>query len=239
MPRRKTFEKFYFAACLAVSMLSCQIMPGEGQLKCDEQPCPADMYCRASDLRCYSEDGFPSGDSGVGPDGGGQDAESDRTNGTDTEIDTGEFGDACPSDDLKTSPGKCGCGVPDVDGDGDGVLDCEDECPFDETKTHAGPCGCDDKCVEECIEVKENESAIIACDEGVILSVKTGKFGDLEGYCDSVLPPLTSCQTDSPLGPIQDACEGKTECLVEADKVLYGEQCTRRRHYLVVEYICS
>ena len=29
----------------------------------------------------------------------------------------------------KTEPGLCGCGVPDVDSDGDGAFDCEDPCP--------------------------------------------------------------------------------------------------------------
>ena len=37
--------------------------------------------------------------------------------------------DLCPSDPAKTLPGVCGCGVADVDSDGDGVLDCLDNCP--------------------------------------------------------------------------------------------------------------
>jgi hypothetical protein len=36
----------------------------------------------------------------------------------------GDLCDACPSDPLKQSPGDCGCGVPDIDADGDGVSDC-------------------------------------------------------------------------------------------------------------------
>lgn len=43
--------------------------------------------------------------------------------------------DLCPNDDKKLEPGICGCGVPDVDSDGDGRLDCEDDCPQDETNT--------------------------------------------------------------------------------------------------------
>lgn len=38
--------------------------------------------------------------------------------------------DACPNDPLKSSsPGVCGCGVPDVDTDSDTVMDCIDNCP--------------------------------------------------------------------------------------------------------------
>jgi hypothetical protein len=37
--------------------------------------------------------------------------------------------DGCPTDPNKTAPGACGCGVPDVDTDSDGVPDCVDNCP--------------------------------------------------------------------------------------------------------------
>lgn len=52
--------------------------------------------------------------------------------------------DLCPSDPHKVSPGVCGCGVPDVDTDADGVLDCQDKCPNDATKIEPGDCGCRD-----------------------------------------------------------------------------------------------
>ncbi|MBI3757895.1 MAG: thrombospondin type 3 repeat-containing protein [Deltaproteobacteria bacterium] len=50
--------------------------------------------------------------------------------------------DQCPNDPNKIEPGLCGCGVPDVDSDGDGVLNCLDGCPADPKKTTAGICGC-------------------------------------------------------------------------------------------------
>jgi hypothetical protein len=55
---------------------------------------------------------------------------------------TGLPADACPDDPDKTAPGVCGCGVPDVDTDNDGVMDCVDQCPEDPAKTEPGACGC-------------------------------------------------------------------------------------------------
>ena len=53
--------------------------------------------------------------------------------------------DGCPDDADKTDPGMCGCGVPDVDGDGDGYMDCPgiDDCPDNYYKIEEGVCGCD------------------------------------------------------------------------------------------------
>ena len=50
--------------------------------------------------------------------------------------------DGCPDDDDKTEPGICGCGVSDVDTDGDAAADCNDGCPQDAGKTTPGICGC-------------------------------------------------------------------------------------------------
>jgi hypothetical protein len=49
------------------------------------------------------------------------------SNGTQTDADedgVGDDCDDCPSDGLKSSPGTCGCGIADVDPDGDGVIQC-------------------------------------------------------------------------------------------------------------------
>jgi hypothetical protein len=50
--------------------------------------------------------------------------------------------DYCPTDPQKTEPGVCGCGVADLDGDGDAALDCNDACPADAKKVAPGACGC-------------------------------------------------------------------------------------------------
>jgi len=51
--------------------------------------------------------------------------------------------DGCVDDPNKDKPGVCGCGVPDIDTDGDGTLDCLDGCPHHASKTTPGVCGCD------------------------------------------------------------------------------------------------
>lgn len=50
--------------------------------------------------------------------------------------------DSCPNDPEKTSPGLCGCGIPDDNTDGDSVPDCRDACPTDPNKNRPGMCGC-------------------------------------------------------------------------------------------------
>jgi hypothetical protein len=60
------------------------------------------------------------------------------------------FGDACeacPGDPNKTEPGVCGCGISDVDQDGDGLI-CDDPCPLDPTNDVDGDgiCGGVDVC---------------------------------------------------------------------------------------------
>jgi hypothetical protein len=58
-----------------------------------------------------------------------------------------ECGDNCPNDPFKTEPGLCGCGIPDVDSDGDTVPDCNDQCPGrDDTRDF------DNNGVPDCIE---------------------------------------------------------------------------------------
>ena len=64
-----------------------------------------------------------------------------------------KFPDQCPDDSNKTKPGMCGCGVEDIDQDGDGFIDgCgeggeikifPDRCPDDPQKQNPGICGCD------------------------------------------------------------------------------------------------
>ena len=49
--------------------------------------------------------------------------------------------DGCPTDGLKAEPGVCGCGVPDTDEDGNGVVDCLESPEFDFCSLDSGVCG--------------------------------------------------------------------------------------------------
>jgi len=50
--------------------------------------------------------------------------------------------DLCPDDPDKTEPGICGCGVADLDSDGDGVPDCVDQCPDSADGAAVDSAGC-------------------------------------------------------------------------------------------------
>ena len=85
----------------------------------------------------------------------------------------GDACDGCPADLAKALAGTCGCGVPDVDmdgnwqldcleivdSDGDGVPDDLDGCPSDANKTSPGVCGCG------AVEQDTNANGIVDCIE--------------------------------------------------------------------------
>ncbi|MBN4076577.1 thrombospondin type 3 repeat-containing protein, partial [Gemmatimonas aurantiaca] len=54
--------------------------------------------------------------------------------------------DSCPADSNKYSPGECGCGTPDLDSDGDGVLDCNDICQGEDDRLDTDADGIPDGC---------------------------------------------------------------------------------------------
>lgn len=72
--------------------------------------------------------------------------------------------DQCPNDPDKILPDVCGCGVADLDSDGDGLFDCQELCPDDPYKTEPGACGCgvddidsDNDGVEDCLDGCPND----------------------------------------------------------------------------------
>jgi len=87
-------------------------------------------------------------------------------------------GDKCKKDPDKTEPGVCGCGVPDIDTDGDGILDCQDGCPLDGSKQSPGICGCgvsdttdtDHDGKPDCIDNDNDDDGCIDKNDPVILS---------------------------------------------------------------------
>jgi hypothetical protein len=74
-------------------------------------------------------------------------------NDAQTDADADGLGDACdgcPNDPSKQTPGICGCGIPDLDRDGNGVADCLElpPCIFTSLliRAEAEGCDCDDDC---------------------------------------------------------------------------------------------
>jgi len=80
-----------------------------------------------------------------------------------------EVEDLCPTDPDKTAPGECGCNVPDIDEDKDGVYACNDQCDKDPNKTEPGECGCgveEGECVVEKIQLYKGWNLIGYPNEG-------------------------------------------------------------------------
>lgn len=118
---------------------------------------------------------------------------SDRDAGPCT-IDSDEDGtpdceDACREDPAKTAPGACGCGIPDVDADGDGFFGCAGmlrDCDDDDGDVFPGAtevCGAtDDDCDER-------------VDEGIPGACRSGcSDGTREALTDLTLyPTVAAC----------------------------------------------
>jgi len=129
--------------------------------------------------------------------------------------------DFCPSDPDKTFPGICGCGVPDIDSDGDGTPDCIDECPDNPEKILTGDCGCDTPdvdtdgdsvpdCLDQCPEDPDKIFPGL-CGCGV---------SEIDSDADTVLDCLDECPED-PLKIIPGECGcGVPEIDTDGDSVL-------------------
>ncbi|GEM_PF-1990694 len=126
--------------------------------------------------------------------------------------------DLCPDNDSKTIPGVCGCGMPDLDTDGDGILDCVDSCPNDAEKIHPGVCGCgnsdDDTdgdsvpdCVDKCPDNKDK------VDEGECGCDVSEEDGDNNGVVDCKEDKVDYC----PDNPNKMKPEGACGCDDEID----------------------
>jgi predicted outer membrane repeat protein len=78
------------------------------------RPCVSDTDCGAVDS---DGDGVDDSIDNCPDDANSNQQDSDNDG-------AGDACDGCPNDPLKTEPGDCGCGTPDVDNDGDGTSDC-------------------------------------------------------------------------------------------------------------------
>jgi len=139
----------------SVDALSITVVPGQDCCDVYESCCLPDASCTyLPPAECTALGGTPSGSDCEG------DADGDGADGI--------CGDQCPNDPDKLLPGICGCGVPDVDTDGDGTADCIDGCPDDPDKTEPGVCGCgvsdvdsDGDTVPDCLDVCPGQDDLI------------------------------------------------------------------------------
>jgi hypothetical protein len=109
----------------------------------------------------------------------------------DTDGDTTpDCADGCPNDPLKTSPGTCGCGVPETDTDGDLIPDCIDNCD-----SVANPDQADG----------DNDGVGDACDNCTTISNPTQADCDNDSIGDAC--EIAAGAPDCNLNGIPDSCD--------------------------------
>jgi len=156
-------------------------------------------------------------------DEGGEDPNGEDPSGSD---------DLCPDDPKKTAPGACGCGVADIDTDGDGTLDCNDKCPKNPDMTSPGENGCkapekdsdndgipdsEDKCSED---PEKNDPGVCGCGSPDIDTDGDGLL-DCEDECiDSFSDPIGDpCDHDEDNDGEHDFADG---CPLDPNKTAIG-----------------
>jgi hypothetical protein len=110
--------------------------------------------------------------------------------------------DLCPLDNGKQAPGVCGCGISDVDSDGDSVSDCLDGCPSDPSKLAPGVCGCG------VADVDSDGDATLDCNDGCPLDpakIAPGVCGCGVSDVDSDGDSVADCNDGCPLDPAKTA----------------------------------
>jgi hypothetical protein len=126
--------------------------------------------------------------------------------------------DGCPQDASKTTPGVCGCGVPEIDTDGDGDLNCVDNCPntYNPVQADADGDGVGNAC-DNCPQAAntsqvdtDGDSLGDACDNCPLIYNSQQPDGDADGVgdeCDNCLTVANSGQQDCDSDGVGNACE--------------------------------
>ena len=112
--------------------------------------------------------------------------------------------DFCPDDPDKTAPGFCGCGVPDIDTDGDEVEDCIDNCPdvYNPEQTDTDGDGVGDVC-DNCPDVINPPNTAT----GLQNDDDNDGIGDACDNC-RIVPNESQVDTDGDgMGDICDDCD--------------------------------
>ena len=112
--------------------------------------------------------------------------------------------DLCGFDPLKTEPGVCGCGVEDIDSDGDFVLDCHDLCPFNVNKTTDidsdgdGVLDCNDACPTDAtlaeFSIDSDGDGVLDCNDECPNDATKVVSADRDG--DGVVDCVDDCPDD-------------------------------------------
>jgi len=115
--------------------------------------------------------------------------------------------DLCPNDPAKSAPGICGCGVADLDSDGDGTYNCQDGCVSDPGKTAAGVCGCG------VADSDTNANGIFDCRECKGTCSQSAPLFDEDGdgvpNCEEISEQTDACDSGSFVPELQPlACAG-------------------------------
>jgi len=120
----------------------------------------------------------------------------------------GDACETCDTDPLKTEPGACGCGTPDVDTDLDGDYDCTDTCPNDPDNDVDG----DGICVGAGFQAPKTAGN----DNCATVANAPQTNGDADAFgdaCDCDLDADTYCADPGAGKTCTDGCEGvATDC---------------------------
>jgi hypothetical protein len=118
----------------------------------------------------------------------------------------GDACDECSTDPDKTAAGICGCGVPDVDVDGDGYLTCTGDCHDSNGAINPGVS-------EVCDDIDNNCDGNV--DEG--FDADTDGYKTCDGDCDDADAGINPGVTETPYDGIDQDCSGADLTDVDGD----------------------
>ena len=154
--------------------------------------------------------------------------DQDQNDKDDKEKEDRDIVDQCPDDFEKTEPGICGCNVPDIDSDGDGLMDCVDNCylisnPDQEDRDKDGVGDACDNCPDH-----HNPTQVDSDGNGIGNACELSEIdpdGDgVENSEDNCPNVANADQLDSDEDGVGDACDN---CIDRWNPYLISENGTR------------